>query len=222
MTEARETIPEAPKPVTTLPRRTCQYAWPIPLSTILVKSSSTFSGITFRWLKHTREYYRRKMCCKPPGESEDCPDYHRVACTARHLSVRPTERRLGKKFKLTIGSVTKYPIVKLVIIHEEFCRASNRDAIVSCVAQTSDVSAYASKMPSTNINHHVQNLSPQKITYQEVLQTATVQTLYSQSSTSGNSLYYPRASAATASSRNRTHHRLPPHSTPATKKLNTT
>ena len=43
-------------------------------------------------------------------------------------------------------------MVKLVIIHEEFCKLSNRDAIVSCVAHTRDVSAYDNRIPIQYIN----------------------------------------------------------------------
>ena len=44
-------------------------------------------------------------------------------------AVSGSQEVIGKQ--LTIGSVTKYPIVKLVIIHEEFCRLSKCDDIDS-------------------------------------------------------------------------------------------
>ena len=75
------------------------------------------------------------MCRKRPEESADYRNYHIIFCTIGlllvHLpgDVSGSQGIVGKR--LTIGSVTKYPIVKLVIIHEEFCRLSNRDAIVS-------------------------------------------------------------------------------------------
>ncbi len=61
---------------------------------------------------------------------------------------------MGKKFlKLTKGRVTQYPMVKPVIIHEEFLKLSKRDATVSCVAHTRDVSAKARRIPKMELDH---------------------------------------------------------------------
>lgn len=93
-------------------------------------------------------------------------------------NVSDKQEVVGKQ--LTIGSVTKYPIVKLVIIHEEFCRLSKLEAIVSCVAHTRDVSAYANRMPVGRIRcHHVlRGQRPRTSTHQEALQIATAQMIW--------------------------------------------
>jgi hypothetical protein len=47
----------------------------------------------------------------------------------------------------TKGRVTQYPMLKVVIIQDEFSRLSKCDATVSWVAHTREVSALANKMP---------------------------------------------------------------------------